>query len=116
VPDPRDPDVIYGGRLRRFDRRTRQVRDIAPRAAKSDDYRVVRTHPVATSADGGRSWTAARALGESTVGILMRRVLPNSLPPVFVAGDVEPLRSSLEGQPVRRSKQTTANGQRIEPS
>jgi photosystem II stability/assembly factor-like uncharacterized protein len=74
VPDPLDPDVIYGGRITRWDRRTGQVQDIAPVAVPGPDYRVVRTQPVVFSpidphtlyfaansvyrtTDGGKSWT-----------------------------------------------------------
>jgi len=46
APDPLDPDVVYGGKLTRFDRRTGQVQNVAPRALRSGDYRVVRTMPV----------------------------------------------------------------------
>ena len=42
--DPGDPDVVYGGRVSRFDRRTGQVQDISP--PKGPNYRVLRTAPV----------------------------------------------------------------------
>src|SRR5438067_2222783 len=73
VPDPLDPDVIYGGRITRWDRRTRQVQDISPLPLRAPGYRVIRTQPVVFSPpdprtlyfasnavwktrDGGRSW------------------------------------------------------------
>ncbi len=31
VPDPADPNIIYGGKLTRFDKRTGQTQDISPR-------------------------------------------------------------------------------------
>ena len=46
VPDPLDPDIIYGGKLTRFDRRTAQVQDIAPKPLRGPDYRVLRTEPI----------------------------------------------------------------------
>ncbi|HVD06433.1 MAG TPA: hypothetical protein VNB89_10460 [Gemmatimonadaceae bacterium] len=72
--DPLDPDIVYGGKLSRFDRRTRQVEQIAPKPFRSADYRVLRTAPVVFSpvnpralyfasntvwrtTTGGRSWT-----------------------------------------------------------
>lgn len=74
APDALDPDVVYGGKLTRFDRRTGQVQNVAPRALRGDGYRVVRTQPVLFSpadphvllfasnvlwktTDGGRDWT-----------------------------------------------------------
>ena len=73
VPDPLDPDVIYGGRITRWDRRTRQVQDISPVPLRNAGYRVIRTQPIVFSPtdprtlffasntvwktrDGGRSW------------------------------------------------------------
>ena len=71
--DPLDPDLVYGGKLTRYDRRTGQVQNIAPRLFRSADYRALRTAPVLfsplnprlllfatnrvwTTLDGGRSW------------------------------------------------------------
>jgi photosystem II stability/assembly factor-like uncharacterized protein len=76
APDPLDPDVVYGGKLNRYDRRTNQSQTIAPRPVRpAEGYRVVRTEPVLFSptdphtlffasnvvwktTDGGRAWTA----------------------------------------------------------
>jgi len=74
VPDPRDPDVVYGGKVTRFDRRTGQVQQVGPKPVRDSGYRVVRTAPVVFSPadsttlyfasnvlwstrNGGRSWT-----------------------------------------------------------
>jgi photosystem II stability/assembly factor-like uncharacterized protein len=74
VPDPLDPDIVYGGKITRFDRRTRTASTITPKPLRGADYRVVRTQPIAFSAadphvlffasntlwkttTGGRSWT-----------------------------------------------------------
>jgi photosystem II stability/assembly factor-like uncharacterized protein len=46
APDPLDPDIVYGGKVTRFDRRTGQVQNITPKAVRSGDYRVIRTMPV----------------------------------------------------------------------
>jgi photosystem II stability/assembly factor-like uncharacterized protein len=48
APDPLDPDIVYGGRITRYDRRTGDVQNIAPVAlpGEGNDYRVVRTQPV----------------------------------------------------------------------
>ena len=75
VPDPLDPDTIYGGKIGRYDRRTGQVRDVSPRLSRGPDYRVLRTQPIAFAPndphtlyfatnrlwktnDGGATWTA----------------------------------------------------------
>ena len=44
--DPLDPNIIYGGKVTRFDKRTGQVQNIAPEAVRSGQYRFVRTAPV----------------------------------------------------------------------
>lgn len=73
APDPLDPDIIYGGKLSRYDRRTGQAQNIMPKPFRSADFRVVRTEPVLFSPvdphvlyfatntlwktnDGGRNW------------------------------------------------------------
>jgi photosystem II stability/assembly factor-like uncharacterized protein len=71
--DPLDPDIVYGGKLTRYDRRTGQVQNIMPKPFRSADFRVLRTQPVLFSPvdphvlyfatntlwktkDGGRNW------------------------------------------------------------
>ncbi len=49
APDPLDPDVVYGGKVTRYDRRTGQVRDVGPSPDPSIPYRVVRTQPLVFS-------------------------------------------------------------------
>jgi photosystem II stability/assembly factor-like uncharacterized protein len=44
--DPLDPNIIYGGKITRFDKRTGQVQNIAPEAVRSGKYRFIRTAPV----------------------------------------------------------------------
>ena len=72
--DPLDPNIIYGGKLSRYDKRTGQVQDISPVPVNKGNYRFVRTAPVLFSPlnpklmfyagnvlfktyDGGQSWT-----------------------------------------------------------
>jgi len=74
APDPLDPDIIYGGKLTRYDRRTQQAQTILPKPFRSVDFRMVRTQPVLFSpidprllffaantlwqtTNGGRNWT-----------------------------------------------------------
>jgi photosystem II stability/assembly factor-like uncharacterized protein len=72
--DPLDPNIIYGGKITKTDKRTGQVQNIAPEAVRSGKYRFVRTAPVLFSPidpktlflagnvlfktqDAGNSWT-----------------------------------------------------------
>ncbi len=73
VADPLDPDIIYGGKLTHYDRRTGQAQGILPVPLRSPDFRMIRTQPVVFSPvdphllffsgnnlwqtrDGGRNW------------------------------------------------------------
>lgn len=73
VPDPLDADIVYGGKLTRYDRRTGQAQNIMPKPFRGADFRVVRTQPIVFSPidphtmyfaantlwktrDGGNSW------------------------------------------------------------
>ena len=73
APDPLDPDIVYGGKVTRWDRRTGDVQQVGPKPLRSADYRVVRTQPIVFSGadpkalyfasnvlwktrDGGRHW------------------------------------------------------------
>jgi photosystem II stability/assembly factor-like uncharacterized protein len=71
APDPLDPDIVYGGKVTRYDRRTGQIQDVEPKPLRS--YRVLRTAPLQFSPvdphslyfatntlwltkDGGQNW------------------------------------------------------------
>ena len=73
APDPLDPEIVYGGKLTRYDRRTSQAQVILPRPFPSPGFRMLRTEPVIFSPvdphvlyfaantlwktkDGGRTW------------------------------------------------------------
>ncbi|HEX4809553.1 MAG TPA: glycoside hydrolase [Bryobacteraceae bacterium] len=73
VPDPLDPDIVYGGKVTRYDRRTGQVQNVGPKPLRTPDYRTVRTAPLVFSPvdphtlylgantlwktrDGGQNW------------------------------------------------------------
>jgi photosystem II stability/assembly factor-like uncharacterized protein len=73
VPDPLDPDIVFGGKLTRYDRRTAQAQNIMPKPFRGQDFRVLRTEPIVFSPkdphtlyfatntlwrtrDAGRSW------------------------------------------------------------
>jgi photosystem II stability/assembly factor-like uncharacterized protein len=74
VPDPLNPNAVYGGKIGRWNRTTGEVQDVSPRAFRESGYRVVRTQPIAFSptdphtlyfasnvvwktTDGGVHWT-----------------------------------------------------------
>jgi photosystem II stability/assembly factor-like uncharacterized protein len=46
VADPLDNNIIYGGKISRYDKRTGQAQNIAPEAVRSGKYRFLRTAPV----------------------------------------------------------------------
>ncbi len=50
APDPLDPNIIYGGKISRFDQRSREVQNISPEAVRSGKYRFLRTAPIIFSA------------------------------------------------------------------
>ncbi|MDH5609222.1 MAG: glycoside hydrolase, partial [Cyclobacteriaceae bacterium] len=46
APDPKNPDIIYGSRVIRFDKRTGQSQNVAPEAVRSGKYRMLRSMPL----------------------------------------------------------------------
>ena len=46
VADPKNPDLIYGGRVTRFNKKTGQTQNVAPEALRSGKYRMLRTLPL----------------------------------------------------------------------
>jgi len=73
APDPKDPNIIYGGRVIKFDKRTGQSQVVAPEILRSGKIRFIRTMPllfhpadddmllfgtnvVFKTMDGGQSW------------------------------------------------------------
>ncbi|MES2795823.1 MAG: glycoside hydrolase [Bacteroidota bacterium] len=72
--DPLNSDIIYGGKITKYDKKTGQTQNIAPEAVRSGKYRFIRTAPVLFSPvdkktlyfagnvifktlNGGHSWT-----------------------------------------------------------
>ena len=69
APDPLDPNIIYGGRISRFDQRTREVQNISPTPGRSGKYRFVRTAPIIFShVDPHVLYFAANVLFKTTNG------------------------------------------------
>jgi photosystem II stability/assembly factor-like uncharacterized protein len=46
VADPLDNNIVYGGKISRYDKRTGQAQNISPEAVRSGQYRFIRTAPV----------------------------------------------------------------------
>jgi len=46
VADPKNPELIYGSRVVRFNKKTGQTQNVAPEALRSGKYRMVRTLPL----------------------------------------------------------------------
>ena len=46
VADPLNPNIIYGGKISKFDKLTGQVQNISPEAVRSGKVRFIRTAPV----------------------------------------------------------------------
>ncbi len=50
APDPLDPDIVYGGKVTRYDRRTGQVENVAPKPIRSQDFRDAADRAIAVLA------------------------------------------------------------------
>jgi len=73
APDPLNPDIMYGGKVTKFDYRTGQTQNVAPKPFRDANYRMLRTAPILfaptnprklyfgantiwQTLDGGNSW------------------------------------------------------------
>jgi len=99
APDPRDPDIIFGGRVEKLDLRTQQTHTLDPALAFPGRHRSVWTLPLVFSrrdprvlyfadqqlyrtADAGRSWSAISSdLTREDAGV------PPNLDPATAADD-----------------------------
>jgi photosystem II stability/assembly factor-like uncharacterized protein len=69
APDPLDANIVYGGRVMRFDRRTGQAQNVAPEALRSGKYRILRTMPLLFHpADPKTLFFATNVLWKTTTG------------------------------------------------
>ena len=65
VADPKDPNIIYGGKISRYDKRTGQAQDIRPEGK----YRYIRTAPIVFSpADNKTLYFAGNVLFKTRNG------------------------------------------------
>ncbi len=105
APDPLDPDLVYGGRITRWDRRTGQVQDIAPVPLRQPGYRVVRTQPVVFSPlDPGTLYFASNTVSQTRDGgRSWRQISPDLTRPNWEAPpNVGKYRGSEEAKPSQR--------------
>lgn len=75
APDPKDPNIVYGGRVIKFNKKTGQSQNVAPEILRSGNIRFLRTMPLMfhpaddnmllfgtnilwKTLDGGDSWTS----------------------------------------------------------
>jgi photosystem II stability/assembly factor-like uncharacterized protein len=69
APDPLNPNIIYGGKVSRFDKSTGQVQNVAPEAIRSGKYRFLRTMPILFSpVDPHVLFLASNVLFKTTTG------------------------------------------------
>ncbi len=69
APDPKDPNIIYGGRVMRFNKKTGQSQNVAPESLRSGKYRILRTMPLLFHpADESMLLFATNVLWKTTTG------------------------------------------------
>ncbi len=69
APDPLNPNLIYGGKVTRFDRTTGQVQNVGPEALRTGKYRFLRTAPlVFSTVDPHALYLGANVLFKTTNG------------------------------------------------
>jgi photosystem II stability/assembly factor-like uncharacterized protein len=69
APDPLNPNLIYGGKVTRFDRITGQVQQVGPEALRTGKYRFLRTAPlVFSTVDPHALYLGANVLFKTTNG------------------------------------------------
>ena len=69
APDPLHPDLIYGGKVTKYDKATGEVQNVAPEAIRSGKYRFIRTSPLIFSPVNPRAlYLASNVLFKTTTG------------------------------------------------
>ena len=69
APDPLDPNMIYGGKVTRFNRTTKQTQDVSPVVLRTGKYRFNRTAPLIFSlADPHALYFGSNVLFKTTDG------------------------------------------------
>jgi photosystem II stability/assembly factor-like uncharacterized protein len=105
VPDPIDPDTVYGGKLTRYNRRTSQAQVILPKAFNSAEYRMLRTQPVIFSPIDARTlYFASNTLWKTRDGgVSWEEISPDLTRKTFeVPMSIGKYRSMPTAQPTQR--------------
>ncbi len=71
APDPLNPDIVYGGKVSRYNRSTGEVVQVGPKIGRGGggDYRTIRTQPVLFSpVDPHTMYFASNTLWKTTTG------------------------------------------------
>jgi photosystem II stability/assembly factor-like uncharacterized protein len=70
APDPLNPDIVYGGKVSRYNRVTNEVVQVGPRAGRGEgEYRTIRTQPILFSPiDPHTLYFASNTLWKTTTG------------------------------------------------
>ena len=101
--DPVDPDIVYGGKVTKFDRRTGQVQRVGP--PRGPNYRVLRTQPVLFSLFEPRTlFFASNTLWKTqNGGVQWTEISPDLSRETWeVPETVGPYRSAPTARPTRR--------------
>ena len=105
VPDPLDADVVYGGKVTRYDRRTGQVQNVGPKPIRGADYRVVRTAPLVFSQkDPHTLFFASNTLWKTrNGGVTWQEISPDLTRKTWeIPASVGKYRDSSTAQPTQR--------------
>ncbi|HET9369466.1 MAG TPA: hypothetical protein VFO19_04440 [Vicinamibacterales bacterium] len=117
VPDPMDPDIVYGGKVTKFDRRTGQVQDVSP--PRDGDYRTLRTAPLVFSPTDRRTlFFASNTLWKtSNGGLNWTQISPDLTRDTWMVPDtVGVYRDRPSAQPRRRGVIYTIAPSTIDPN
>jgi photosystem II stability/assembly factor-like uncharacterized protein len=125
--DPADPDIVYGGKVTRFDRRTQQVQDVGP--PRGPNFRVLRTapllfapqvdsRPIAGAPNARPLFFAANTLWKTTNGgQLWTEISPDLSRETWdVPANVGIYRDSTAARPSRRGVIYTVAASLIDPA
>jgi photosystem II stability/assembly factor-like uncharacterized protein len=101
APDPLHPNLIYGGKVTKFDMITRQTQDVSPAVLRTGKYRFNRTAPLMFSpADPQTLYLGANVIFKTTDGAHSWRIISPDLTRED-AGVPESLKSMIASDPAK---------------